>query len=60
MDIVIVAAARTPIGNFNGAFAAVPAHQLGEADLLQLRGVGASNPLISLTSIGGGRESVVV
>ena len=31
MDIVIVAAARTAIGNFNGAFAAVPAHQLGEA-----------------------------
>ena len=31
MDIVIVAAARTPIGSFNGAFAAVPAHQLGEA-----------------------------
>ena len=29
MDIVIVAAARTPIGSFNGAFAAVPAHQLG-------------------------------
>ena len=31
MDIVIVAAARTAIGSFNGAFAAVPAHQLGEA-----------------------------
>ncbi len=31
MDIVIVAAARTPIGSFNGAFAAVPAYQLGEA-----------------------------
>jgi acetyl-CoA C-acetyltransferase len=31
MDIVIVAAARTPIGSFNGAFAAVPAHRLGEA-----------------------------
>ncbi|MFZ1965329.1 MAG: acetyl-CoA C-acetyltransferase [Roseiarcus sp.] len=31
MDIVIVAAARTPIGGFNGAFATVPAHQLGEA-----------------------------
>ena len=31
MDVVIVAAARTPIGSFNGAFAAVPAHQLGEA-----------------------------
>ena len=31
MDIVIVAAARTAIGSFNGAFATVPAHQLGEA-----------------------------
>ncbi|MGJ3263763.1 MAG: acetyl-CoA C-acetyltransferase [Salinarimonas sp.] len=28
-DIVIVSAARTPVGAFNGAFAAVPAHELG-------------------------------
>ena len=28
-DIVIVAAARTPVGSFNGAFATVPAHVLG-------------------------------
>jgi acetyl-CoA C-acetyltransferase len=28
-DIVIVSAARTPVGSFNGAFAAVPAHELG-------------------------------
>jgi acetyl-CoA C-acetyltransferase len=28
-DIVIVAAARTPVGSFNGAFATVPAHDLG-------------------------------
>ncbi len=28
-DIVIVAAARTPVGNFNGVFASVPAHTLG-------------------------------
>lgn len=28
-DIVIVGAARTPVGSFNGAFAAVPAHDLG-------------------------------
>jgi acetyl-CoA C-acetyltransferase len=28
--IVIVAAARTPVGSFNGAFAGVPAHTLGE------------------------------
>jgi acetyl-CoA C-acetyltransferase len=30
-DIVIVAAARTPVGSFNGAFATVPAHHLGSA-----------------------------
>jgi acetyl-CoA C-acetyltransferase len=29
-DVVIVSAARTPVGSFNGAFAAVPAHRLGE------------------------------
>jgi len=28
-EIVIVAAARTPVGSFNGAFAGTPAHQLG-------------------------------
>jgi acetyl-CoA C-acetyltransferase len=28
-DIVIVSAARTPVGSFNGAFATVPAHELG-------------------------------
>ncbi|MBN8892533.1 MAG: acetyl-CoA acetyltransferase [Rhodospirillales bacterium 70-18] len=30
-DIVIVAAARTPVGSFNGAFGSVPAHVLGTA-----------------------------
>jgi acetyl-CoA C-acetyltransferase len=29
-DVVIVAAARTPVGSFNGAFGSVPAHRLGE------------------------------
>jgi acetyl-CoA C-acetyltransferase len=29
-DIVIVSAARTPVGSFNGALAGVPAHTLGE------------------------------
>ena len=28
-DIVILSAARTPIGSFQGAFAGIPAHQLG-------------------------------
>ena len=30
-DIVIVAAARTPVGSFNGVFGSVPAHVLGTA-----------------------------
>jgi acetyl-CoA C-acetyltransferase len=29
-DIVIVSATRTPVGAFNGAFASVPAHELGK------------------------------
>jgi acetyl-CoA C-acetyltransferase len=29
-EVVIVSAARTPVGSFSGAFAAVPAHRLGE------------------------------
>ena len=28
-DIVIVGAARTPVGSFNGVFANLPAHELG-------------------------------
>jgi acetyl-CoA C-acetyltransferase len=30
-DIVIVSAARTPVGAFNGAFANLPAHELGKS-----------------------------
>jgi len=30
-SIVVASAARTPVGSFNGAFAAVPAHELGIA-----------------------------
>jgi acetyl-CoA C-acetyltransferase len=29
-EVVIVSAARTPVGSFSGAFASVPAHKLGE------------------------------
>jgi len=28
-DVVIVSAARTPVGSFNGAFASLAAHDLG-------------------------------
>ena len=34
-DIVIVSAARTPVGSFNGAFAAAPAHDLGKAAIVE-------------------------
>ncbi len=30
-EVVIVSGARTPVGSFNGAFATVPAHELGKA-----------------------------
>src|SRR5438876_11010556 len=33
-DIVIVAAARTPVGTFNGAFATLPAHELGKVAIM--------------------------
>src|SRR5205085_6473346 len=29
-DIVIVSAARTPVGSFNGALSTLPAHELGK------------------------------
>jgi len=41
-DVVIVSAARTPVGSFNGAFANVPAHELGRTAIsaaLQRAGV---------------------
>jgi len=33
-DIVIVSAARTPVGSFNGAFGSLPAHELGRVAIL--------------------------
>ncbi|MES2722860.1 MAG: acetyl-CoA C-acetyltransferase [Pseudomonadota bacterium] len=33
-DVVIVSAARTPVGSFNGALAALPAHELGKIAIL--------------------------
>ena len=42
-DIVIVSAARTPVGAFNGAFANLPAHELGKAAIqgaLERAGIG--------------------
>jgi acetyl-CoA C-acetyltransferase len=34
-DIVIVGAARTPVGAFNGAFGSLPAHELGKAAITE-------------------------
>ena len=33
-DVVIVSAARTPVGAFNGAFASLPAHELGKTAIM--------------------------
>ena len=35
-DIVISAAARTPVGSFNGAFGSLPAHELGAAAIREV------------------------
>ena len=45
-SIVIVSAARTPVGSFNGAFAQVPAHELGAVAIqaaLERAGVAAED-----------------
>jgi acetyl-CoA C-acetyltransferase len=35
-DVVIVSAARTPVGSFNGAFANLPAHELGKVAIQEV------------------------
>ena len=35
-DVAIVAAARTPVGSFNGAFANVAAHELGRTAIKEV------------------------
>ncbi len=50
-DVVIVSAARTPVGSFNGAFANVPAHELGKTAIL-----GA----LERAGVEGGRVSEVI
>ena len=35
-DVAIVAAARTPVGSFNGSFANVPAHELGRTAIKEV------------------------
>src|SRR5512144_3416851 len=50
-DIVIVSAARTPVGAFNGAFANLPAHELGRA---------AIKAAMDRAGVEGGRVSEVI
>jgi len=50
-DVVIVSAARTPVGAFNGAFANLPAHELGRT---------AIKAALERAGVEGGRVSEVI
>ena len=52
-DIVIVSAARTPVGSFNGAFANLPAHELGKAAIQEaLKRAGVEGAQVSEVIMG--------
>jgi acetyl-CoA C-acetyltransferase len=52
-DIVIVGAARTPVGAFNGAFGSLPAHELGKVAILAaLQRAGIEAPRVSEVILG--------
>ncbi len=52
-DIVVVSAARTPVGSFNGAFAAVPAHELGKVAIAEsLKRAGVEGAQVSEVIMG--------
>src|SRR5438874_10998126 len=52
-DIVIVGAVRTPVGAFNGAFAGLPAHDLGKVAIAEaLKRAGAEAPQVSEVIMG--------
>jgi acetyl-CoA C-acetyltransferase len=52
-DIVIVGAARTPVGAFNGAFATLPAHELGKVAIAAaLTRAGIEAPKVSEVILG--------
>src|SRR5262244_2320022 len=52
-DIVIVAAARTPVGAFNGAFASLAAHELGKVAIKEaLKRAGVDGAEVSETILG--------
>src|ERR1700760_1122724 len=50
-DVVIVSAARTPVGAFNGAFGSLPAHELGKV---------AIQEALKRAGVEGGRVSEVI
>src|ERR1700740_3255190 len=52
-DIVIVSAARTPVGAFNGAFANLPAHELGKVAIAEaLKRAGVEGAQVSEVILG--------
>jgi acetyl-CoA C-acetyltransferase len=52
-DIVIVGAARTPVGAFNGAFGSLPAHELGSVAIkAALERAGVEAPRVSEVILG--------
>jgi acetyl-CoA C-acetyltransferase len=52
-DIVIVGAARTPVGSFNGAFGSLPAHELGSVAIkAALERAGVEAPRVSEVIMG--------
>jgi acetyl-CoA C-acetyltransferase len=52
-DIVIVGAARTPVGAFNGAFGNLPAHELGKAAIVEaLKRSGVESPRVTEVIMG--------
>jgi acetyl-CoA C-acetyltransferase len=52
-DIVIVGAVRTPVGAFNGAFASVPAHDLGKVVIkAAMERAGVEGPQVSEVIMG--------
>jgi acetyl-CoA C-acetyltransferase len=52
-DIVIVGAARTPVGAFNGALGSLPAHELGKVAILAaLQRAGVEAPRVSEVIMG--------
>src|SRR5690349_22817234 len=52
-DVVIVSATRTPVGAFNGAFASLPAHELGKTAIkAALDRAGVEAPRVSEVILG--------